>query len=139
MDQTGMEEKPVEDAWCRHGTQRVEAVLMTPAMRLELAGSLKRRVEDVNIRVPKSTAIRHGPARCQAGGGADRGAAAGGHRGHPRARRPGSGRAAMACGAAETEPVVYELHRIDNHADLRGRPNLGRSGGVRWRAMPRAL
>ena len=37
--------------------------------------------------------------------------------------------AALACGAAETEPAVYELHRIDNHADLRGRPNVGRPGG----------
>ena len=58
MDQTGMGERPVEDAQRRYGTQRVEGVLMTPAVRLELAGSLKRRVEDVEIRIPKSTAVR---------------------------------------------------------------------------------
>ena len=46
MDQTGMAEKPVEDAQRRYGTQRVGGVLMTPAVRLKLAGSLKRRVED---------------------------------------------------------------------------------------------
>ncbi len=31
---------------------------MTPAVRLELAGTLKRRVEDIAIRIPVSTAIR---------------------------------------------------------------------------------
>ena len=31
---------------------------MTPAARLELAGALKRSVEDVNIRIPASTAVR---------------------------------------------------------------------------------
>ena len=31
---------------------------MTPTVRLELTGSLKRRVEDVEIQIPKSTAIR---------------------------------------------------------------------------------
>ena len=58
MDQTGMGEKPVEDAQRRYGTQRVEGVLMTPTARLELAGALKRRVEDVAIRISASTAIR---------------------------------------------------------------------------------
>ena len=58
MDQTGMGEKPVEDAQRRYGTQRVEGVGMTPAARLELAGAFKRRVKDINIRIPKSTAIR---------------------------------------------------------------------------------
>ena len=54
MAQTGMGEKPVEDAQRRSGSQRVEGVLMTLAVRLELAGALKRRGEDVNIRIPKS-------------------------------------------------------------------------------------
>ena len=35
MDQTGMAEKPVEDAQRLHGTQRVEGLLMTLALRLE--------------------------------------------------------------------------------------------------------
>ena len=54
MAQTGMGEKPVEDAQRRSGSQRVEGVLMTLAVRLEFAGALKRRGEDVNIRIPKS-------------------------------------------------------------------------------------
>ena len=47
--------------------------------------------------------------------------------------------AALSCGAAETQPAVYKLHRVDTHADLRGRPNLGRPGAVRWRGMNGAL
>ena len=89
MDQTGMGEKPVEDAQRRYGAQRVEGVLMTPANRLEIAGALKRRVEDVNIRVPKSTAIRQDLHAVRRAAGPHRGAAPGGHRGQRRrARRP---------------------------------------------------
>ena len=134
MDQTGMGEKPVEDAQGRYGAQRVEGVLMTPAVRLELAGSLKRRVEDVEIRIPKSTAVRqdlHAVRRAAGPTGAPRLVATEDTDGH--ADRFWA--AALACAAAETEPAVYELYRIDNHADLRGRPNLGRPGGVRWRGM----
>ena len=58
MDQAGMAEKPVEDAQRRYGAQRVEGVLMTPAVRLELVGAFKRRFEDTALRIPKSTAIR---------------------------------------------------------------------------------
>ena len=44
MDQAGMAEKPVEDAQRRYGAQRVEGVLMTPAVRLELVGAFKLRI-----------------------------------------------------------------------------------------------
>ena len=139
MDQTGMGEKPVEDAQRRYGAQRVEGVLMTPANRLELAGALKRRIEDVNIRVPKSTAIRqdlHAVRRAAGPTGAPRLVATedseGGHADRFWA-------AALACGAAETSPAVYELRRVNNHADLRGMPRLGRPGAVRWRGMGGAL
>ena len=138
MDQTGMGEKPVEDAQRRYGSQRVEGVLMTPAARLELAGALKRRVEDVEIRIPKSAAIRqdlHAVRRAAGPTGAPRLVATEDTDGH--ADRFWA--AALACGAAETEPAVYELHHVNNHADLRGRPHLGRPGGVRWRGMPGAL
>ena len=138
MDQTGMGEKPVEDAQRRYGAHRVEGVLMTPAVRLELAGALKRRVEDVEIRIPKSRAIKqdlHAVRRAAGPTGAPRLVATEDTDGH--ADRFWA--AALACAAAETEPVVYELHRVNNHADLRGRPNLGRPGAVRWRGMPGAL
>ena len=100
--------------------------------------TLKRRVEDVAIRIPASTAIRQDlPAVRRAAGPT----------GAPRlvATEDTDGTAdrfcaaALACAAAETEAAVYALHRIDNHADLRGMPHLGRPGAVRWRGMNRAL
>lgn len=138
MDQTGMGEKPVEDAQRRYGRGRVEGVLMTPARRLELAGALKRRVEDVAIRVPESQAVRqdlHAVRRAAGPTGAPRLVADGDTDGH--ADRFWA--AALACGAAETAPAVYELHRVDNRLDLRGRPNLGRPRAVRWRGRGGAL
>ena len=133
-----MGEKPVEDAQRRYGTQRVEGVLMTPAVRLELASSLKRRVEDVEIRIPKSAAIRrdlHAVRRAAGPPRAPRLVATEDTDGH--ADRFWA--AALACAAVETEPAVYDLHRVNNHADRRGRPNLGRPGAVRWRGMDGGL
>lgn len=53
MDQTGMGEKPVEDAQRRHGTLRVEGVLMTPTNMLRLATIGKERFEDRRLRIPE--------------------------------------------------------------------------------------
>lgn len=52
MDQTGMGEKPVEDAKRRHGEARVEGVLFTPANRLDLASALKEALQDRRARIP---------------------------------------------------------------------------------------
>lgn len=52
MDQTGMGEKPVEDAQARHGTQRVEGVLFTSSNKLNLATIGKEAFEDRKIRIP---------------------------------------------------------------------------------------
>lgn len=51
MDQTGMGEKPVEDAKRRHGSVRVEGVLFTLASKLMLATIGKERFEDRKIRI----------------------------------------------------------------------------------------
>lgn len=51
-DQTGMGEKPVEDAQRRYGKYRVEGVLFTAPVKQELAILLKRRFEDRKVRVP---------------------------------------------------------------------------------------
>ena len=94
---------------------------MTPTVRLELAGTLKRRVKDVNIRIPKSTAIRqdlHAGRRAAGPTGAPRLVATEDTDGD--ADRFWA--AALACAAAETQPAVYELHRVNNHAELRGGP-----------------
>lgn len=52
MDQTGMGEKPVEDAKRRHGELRVEGVLFTVPAKLALATVGKQAFEDRRMRIP---------------------------------------------------------------------------------------
>ncbi len=52
MDQTGMGEKPVEDAKRRHGQSRVEGVLFSAASKLELATDLKDAMQGRRKRIP---------------------------------------------------------------------------------------
>lgn len=51
MDQTGMGEKPVEDAKRRYGTHRVEGVLFTGPNKLQLATLIKQSFEDRKSRI----------------------------------------------------------------------------------------
>lgn len=53
MDQTGMGEKPVEDAQRRHGTTRVEGVLFTAANKMTMATAGKEAFEDRKLRIPE--------------------------------------------------------------------------------------
>ena len=57
MDQTGMGEKPVEDAGHRYGMNRVEGIMFSPASKLHLATCLKERFEDRKIRIPQGDAV----------------------------------------------------------------------------------
>jgi len=52
MDQTGMGEKPVEDAKRRYGQHRVEGVLFTGPNKLQLATLIKQSFEDRKSRIP---------------------------------------------------------------------------------------
>lgn len=52
MDQTGMGEKPVEDAEGRYGTSRVEGVLFTGPVKQHLATQGKELFEDRLLRIP---------------------------------------------------------------------------------------
>ena len=52
MDQTGMGEKPVEDAKWRYGDSRVEGVLFTGPNKLQLATVIKQSFEDRKSRIP---------------------------------------------------------------------------------------
>lgn len=52
MDQTGMGEKPVEDAKLRYGEGRVDGVLFTAPRKLALAQALKERFEDRTLAIP---------------------------------------------------------------------------------------
>jgi len=53
MDQTGMGEKPIEDAKAAHGETRVEGVLFTAASKLDLAIRLKERMKDRSLLIPE--------------------------------------------------------------------------------------
>jgi phage FluMu gp28-like protein len=52
-DQTGMGEKPVEDAQRKYGTSRVEGVLFTSANKIAMATRGKEAFEDRTIRIPE--------------------------------------------------------------------------------------
>lgn len=52
IDQTGMGEKPVEDAKRRYGEVRVEGVLFNAGNKLEMATDLKEAMQDRKLRVP---------------------------------------------------------------------------------------
>ena len=58
MDQTGMGEKPVEDAKRRHGESRVEGVVFSTASKLVLATLGKEAFEDKTIRIPIDQNLR---------------------------------------------------------------------------------
>lgn len=57
MDQTGMGEKPVEDAKRRYGELRVEGVLFSGAAKLDMATSLKERMQDRRMRNPAGDVV----------------------------------------------------------------------------------
>lgn len=57
MDQTGMGEKPVEDAKRRYGEHRVDGVQFNSATKLMLATAGKSAFEDRKIRIPMGDAV----------------------------------------------------------------------------------
>ncbi len=57
IDQTGMGEKPVEDAQRRYGSVRVQGVLFTPAARIDMASTLKEAMQDRLLRLPSGDPV----------------------------------------------------------------------------------
>ena len=57
MDQTGMGEKPVEDAQRIHGSSRVEGVLFTGPNKLMMATLGKEQFEDRKCRIPMGDSV----------------------------------------------------------------------------------
>ncbi|MGP9788936.1 phage terminase large subunit family protein [Roseinatronobacter sp. NSM] len=57
IDQTGMGEKPVEDAKRNHGASRVEGVLFSSAIKLDLATALKEAMEERRARIPAGDVV----------------------------------------------------------------------------------
>ncbi|KKK67174.1 hypothetical protein LCGC14_2956700, partial [marine sediment metagenome] len=58
MDQTGIGEKPVEDAKRHHGAYRVEGVIFSAPAKQHLATIIKQAYEDRRVRTPAERAIR---------------------------------------------------------------------------------
>ncbi len=58
LDQTGIGEKPVEDAKRVHGSSRVEGVLFTGPVKQDLATAGKQLFEDKRLRTPPVRTIR---------------------------------------------------------------------------------
>lgn len=58
MDQTGMGEKPVEDAQRRYGSSVVEGVPFTNVTKQTIAQLVKERFEDRKVRLPMAREIR---------------------------------------------------------------------------------
>jgi phage FluMu gp28-like protein len=112
MDQTGMGEKPVEDAKRRYGGSRVEGVLFTAAAKLDIAIAGKARFEDRKLRIPPGDmALRsdlHKPKRIVGPTGIVRFIA----------DEDGAGHAdrfwalMLACGAANVAPMKYEYQAV---------------------------
>lgn len=57
MDQTGMGEKPVEDARRRYGSGPVEGVVMSAARKLSVATAAKQYFEDRKARIPEGDPV----------------------------------------------------------------------------------
>jgi phage FluMu gp28-like protein len=57
MDQSGMGEKMVEDAKLKYGN-RIEGVLFSAPVKLDLAGAVRKRFEDRTIRIPHDRKVR---------------------------------------------------------------------------------
>jgi phage FluMu gp28-like protein len=115
MDQTGMGEKPVEDAKRRHGESRVEGVLFNGSNKLTLATTGKEVFEDRRIRIPTTPEVRADLHKLQKVAGPT---------GTPRfvAESDASGHAdrAWACflalSAADTGDQTIDYHRIKHSA-----------------------
>lgn len=108
MDQTGMGEKPVEDARRRYGEFRVEGVLFTMSNKLTLATQGKEHFQDRRLRIPQGdNALRadlHKLKRVTSATGAPRFVADSDSSGH--ADRTWA--AFLAINAAGTEQVVID-------------------------------
>lgn len=116
MDQSGMGEKPVEDARRRHGEYRVEGVLFTGPAKLELATVGKEAFEGRRVRIPPDDgAIRadlHKLQKVTSPTGAPRFVAesdAGGHADRAWA-------CFLALSAASTPPEIFAYHAVSRRS-----------------------
>jgi len=120
MDQTGMGEKPVEDAKCRYGELRVDGVVMSSDRRLAVATAARRAFEDGKIRIPANSGLRQDILKIKVAPGAT---------GTPRlvVARDGAGHADrawalfLAIAAADQPAVEAWYETVETRAEARRR------------------
>jgi phage FluMu gp28-like protein len=120
-DQTGMGEKPVEDAKRRHGESRVEGVIFSAANKLDMATELKEAFQDRRARIPAGDPVLradlHAIQKVVGQTGIPRLVADGETDGH--ADRFWAG--ALAVSAARTEYQPYDYRPVPKSAGLEDR------------------
>ena len=140
MDQTGLGEKPVEDARARHGQSRVEGVLFTGPAKLDLATIGKEAFEARRLRVPVGREIRddlHKLQKTTTATGAPRFIAESDSSGH--ADRAWA--CFLALSAAQGGAETFAYHAIsrrpvlseDGDHSATSLPSFARHGGIRGR------
>ena len=119
MDQTGMGEKPVEDARRRYGELRVEGVLFTMNNKLTMATQGKEHFQDRKLRIPQgNSALRadlHKLKRVTSATGAPRFVADSDSTGH--ADRTWAG--FLAINASGGEQVIIDYRSAGKRAETR--------------------
>ncbi len=125
-----MGEKVVEDAQAKHGTYRVHGVLLTSPNRLDLAISLKQRVDACKIRFPPRPDLRTDLRAIKKKGGPT-GSVALVNEGDVHADEFWA--AALASRAADLPPTLYEFHGVERRDRFSG-PSDGRGEARGWSA-----
>jgi phage FluMu gp28-like protein len=114
MDQTGMGEKPVEDAKRRHGSTRVEGVVFSASRKLDLATLFKEAFQDRRAAIPAGDPVLradlHAVRSVVGATGIRRLVADGETDGH--ADRFWAGALATAAATAEPEDYGYQSARV---------------------------
>ncbi len=129
IDQTGMGEKPVEDAKRRYGSSIVEGVIFTGPNKLRLATIGKEKFEDRKVRIPLGdTVLRadlHKLRKVTTALGNVRFDADSDSAGH--ADRTWAAFLGLYAGASDTGPAVCAMPKDEGHVEQR-ESLLGRSG-----------
>jgi len=117
MDQTGMGEKPVEDAKEEYGEDVVEGVVFTPQSKVTLARGGKEHFQDKTCRIPTQPEIREDfhMLRCVAGTGGNAPRFVADHSSLGHADRTWA--AFLGLDAATTETITYGFEEAGEPAE----------------------
>ena len=134
IDQTGMGEAQVEICQDEIGRSLCEGVLLTGDRRLSVASALRDAYEDRRLRIRADRVLRADVRSMQRASSPTGGTRLASDETDTDGHADRFWSQALAVAGAASGHTVYGLHRVNNHADLRGVPRLGRPGAVRWRS-----